>query len=450
MDLRGVFEPIDRVRLNVFHWRAMITTGMGVFTDGYDLSSIGIVLNLVATSLGIEGNVLWISLITGSAFIGAVLGAITFGILANRGRKTFYGVDVALLTVGALLQAFVTTPLQLFIVRLLVGFGTGADYVLSPLIMAEHSNARDRGKLLTLGFGFVWGLGATLAAAIYLALQNFVPPDMLWRIVLALGAVPAASVIYLRRKIPETARYVARIRGDAGWLSDIIREISGEEVRVDADLRDNVSYMAYLGAYWKVIAIASALWFLFDIVAYAGTLFGPTEIARSMGIYNPAMFQIIIESLFIVPGALIAAALVDRVGRKPLQTIGFTGMGLSLILFALVGMGNYMLRLFLYGLETLAAQAGPGSISAVGMLGVELAPTKIRSIAQAITVAAGRIGAAVTSFVFPYLFHTYGLSFAITFLSIVSFIAAILTMVGVPETKGKPLEEISGEVKFVK
>ena len=89
MDLSKIFEPIDEKKFDIFHWKAMITTGMGVFTDGYDLSSIGIVLGLVLASLGIKGNLLWESLIAGSALMGAAIGSIIFGILANKGRKTF-------------------------------------------------------------------------------------------------------------------------------------------------------------------------------------------------------------------------------------------------------------------------------------------------------------------------------------------------------------------------
>ncbi|MEM3972420.1 MAG: MFS transporter [Saccharolobus sp.] len=449
MDLRKIFEPIDEKKFDIFHWKAMITTGMGVFTDGYDLSSIGIVLGVVLASLGIKGNLLWESLIAGSALMGAAIGSIIFGILANKGRKTFYGVDVALLTIGALLQAFVQTPLELVIVRFLVGLGTGADYVLSPLIMAEHANAKDRGKLIALGFGFIWGLGATTAAGLYLLLSNFVSPDLLWRIVLAAGAIPAASVIYLRRKIPETARYLARIKGDTKKLSEVIKTISGKNASINVNTKDNLSFKTYFKGQWLLFLTACLLWFLYDIVTYAGILFGPTKIAASIGIHNPAIFQFITEFGFTVPGALIAVAFIDRVGRKPLQTIGFIGMALSLLVFSLIPTAYLAtFGLLLYGLNLLSQQAGPGSISASGMLGVELAPTKVRSIVQALTVASGRIGATLTSFVFPYLFATYGLTFAIGFLSAISFIAAILTMLIIPETKGKPLEEASQEVKY--
>ena len=96
---------------------------------------------------------LWLGLLTGSALISAIAGALLFGFLANKGRKKFYGIDVALMTVGALLQGFVTSPLELVLARTILGLGVGADYVLSPTIMAEHSNAKDRGKVIALGFG---------------------------------------------------------------------------------------------------------------------------------------------------------------------------------------------------------------------------------------------------------------------------------------------------------
>jgi len=136
------------------------------------------------------------------------LGAIFFGILANKGRKTFYGVDVALITIGATLQAFVSSPVELALVRFLVG--TGADYMLSSMIMAEHSNAKDRGKLIALGFGMMWSLGAVTASLLYLGISPLVSTNVLWRIILAAGVLPAASVIYLRRKVPETSRFLLR------------------------------------------------------------------------------------------------------------------------------------------------------------------------------------------------------------------------------------------------
>ncbi|EZQ09963.1 MFS transporter [Candidatus Acidianus copahuensis] len=456
--MKGIFEPLDAKKLSWFHLKSMITTGLGVFTDGYDLSSVGIVLLLVLGSFGItKGSSdysLWISLISGMALAGAAVGAVIFGQLSNRGRKTFYGIDVALMTIGAVAQAFVSTPFELVLTRFILGLGIGADYVLSPLIMAEHSNAKDRGKIIALGFGLFWGFGATTAAIIYLALSSLgIPADIIWRIVLAAGAIPAVSVIYLRRKIPETSRYLARIKGDAEKFKEVVKEITGNEIKVSSNLKDVMSSSTYFKTFWKTFLAACVLWFLFDIVAYSSILFGPSLIAKGLGI-NPGIFQLLIEALFVVPGGMIALTFIDRIGRRPLQIIGFIGMGLSLASFALYkdlsgAAFSASIAFVLYALQHVASQSGPGSISAAGMLGVELAPTKVRGTVQSLTVASGRTGATLTSFVFPALFAIYGESFAITFLSVIAFIAAIITLLFIPETKDKPLEESSKEVSVL-
>lgn len=452
--MKSPFRPLDEKNLDFFHVKNLFTTGMGVFTDGYDLSSVGIVLALALNSFGVKSLTgLQSQLLAGSALIGATLGAIIFGVLSNKGRKTYYGIDVTLMTIGAILQAFVTNIDQLILARFFLGIGIGADYVLSPMIMGEHSNAKDRGKVMALGFGLFWGFGATTAAALYLALTPFLTPDLIWRVVLAAGAVPAALVIYLRRKIPETARFLGRIKGSKEETEEVIREITRENVSMTQDLRDNVSFSRYFSMNFSKILAACLLWFLFDIVVYSGILFGPTLIARKLSL-TPYDFQFLIEGLFTIPGGVVALLTLDRVGRKPMQSLGFVGMAVALTSFgfyeAQAGKAfNPALGLLLYGMYNFMSQAGPGSVSASGVLGVELAPTKIRGMVQALTVASGRIGAALTAFVFPSIFAAYGSTFAVYFLGGVAAVSAIVTMIGVPETKGKPLEESSGETQVL-
>lgn len=427
---------------------------MGVFTDGYDLSSIGIVLALALHSFGVEHLAgIEASLMTGSALAGAAVGALLFGWLANKGRKRFYGLDVAILAVAALAQAFVPSVAWLIAVRFILGLGTGADYVLSPLILGEHANAQDRGKSLALGFSLMWGVGASFASVLFLILHSAgVSTDLIWRIVLAGGAIPAAAVIYLRRKLPETARYAGRVVGDlegvhAAARSAGVTQLADIQVQVD-----HTPMITYFQRHWPTFAAACALWFLFDIVIYASILFGPSLLAQRVGL-NPGVFQLMNFLVFIVPGGIIGALLTDRIGRKPLQAAGFTGMALMLFGYGLYSNSDIaaasagaMLGITLFGLFNLFSQAGPGSVSAGGLLGAELAPTKVRGLVQGLTVAAGRIGALLTAFLFPALFHNYGAGFALNFLAVVSLIAAVLTVVGIHETKRLGLEHASREL----
>jgi MFS family permease len=443
------FKQLDEQPFKRFHWLAVFTTGMGVFTDGYDLSSIGIVLPLVLTSFGVAHvSSIQGAALAGSALVGASVGALLFGLLAHGGRKKFYGIDVTIMAIAAVAQIFTTSVWALVAVRFILGVGVGADYVLSPTIMAEHANRRDRGRKIGIGFGVMWSSGALAAALLTLGLQSAgVAPGMVWRIVLAFGAVPALSVLYLRRRMPETARYLARLADDAKGAAAVVQHVSGEPAAL-LPRRDERSFSEVFARHARPIFATALLWMVFDIVAYSGTLFGPSLIAKGLGV-SATTFAIGMSVLFGLPGALIAAmALIDRIGRKPLQSLGFFGAGIMLILFASLHEVVLAVPAFgfvLYGLYTLAL-AGPNIVSGTGILGVELAPTRIRTIGQAISVTGGRIGASITAFLFPLVFARTGIVGAIYTMAGFSLLGAVLTVWLVPETARQSLEEINNDV----
>jgi MFS family permease len=444
----NAFDGLDEKPLSRFHLLAMLTTGMGVFTDGYDLSSIGLVLVPVLASFGIDHiSGVQSGLLTGSALVGSALGAVVFGFLAQRGRKRFYGVDVGIMAIAALAQAFAPNLWALIGIRFVLGIGVGADYVLSPTIMAEHANRRDRGKKLGFGFGAMWGFGAIAAALVLVVLKSLgVPPDLEWRIVLGAGAVPALSVYLLRRRMPETARFLARVEGDGAGARRVIEDITGAAAPV-APLADTRGWRDLLARHLRGVLGAALLWLIYDVVLYSGVLFGPSVIASGMGMTEIA-FTLWSYALFMTPGTLLGCALVDRVGRRKLTALGFGVSGLALVGFA-PALGRAaaapVLGFAMFGLYNFAISVGPGAISGAGLLGVELAPTRIRSIAQAITVVGGRIGATIAAFVFPELLGVVGAAGMMLVLAAVSLAGAALTFLVVPETSGRSLEEINDD-----
>src|SRR5262245_18767946 len=85
------FAAIDEQRMQAFHWRAMLTTGLGVFCDGYDISSIALVRALALHSYGVaKMTSIEAGALTASALVGSMLGALIFGALGQLGRKRFY------------------------------------------------------------------------------------------------------------------------------------------------------------------------------------------------------------------------------------------------------------------------------------------------------------------------------------------------------------------------
>ncbi len=186
---------------------------------------------------------------------------------------------------------------------------------------------------------------------------------------------------------------------------------------------------------------------IYDLVVYSAILFGPNLIARGLGM-NGAVFNIWLEVAFVIPASVgMSWWMIDRLGRKPLQVWGFAASAVVLVIFALLKVklaGAPMLAFIAYGLFNVT-QTGPGLVSGAGVYGVELAPTRIRTVAQSITVAGGRIGAAISGFAFPMLFGRIGEVGAVLILAGLSLLGAVCTQFMVPETRARSLEDINRE-----
>ncbi|MFI4935253.1 MAG: MFS transporter [Caulobacterales bacterium] len=442
------FLALDEQPMRAFHWKTMLTTGLGVFCDGYDISAITLVLGLTLQSYH-AGKVASVAggELASAAVIGSMFGALIFGALGQKGRKRFYGFDVLVLGVAALAQAFMPNLLSLIVCRFILGIGVGGDYVLSPMIMGEHANRKDRGKALGLGFGAMWPLGALAAAVFELLLTSFhVRSDLVWRLVLAGGTVPALGVMYFRRTMPETARFLARVAQDKAQAEAVTQEVSGVTVTA-ASAVDRRPLRQVFAAHARHIFAAALLWLVYDLMVYAGVLFGPGLIAESLGI-QPAVYSIMTELIFILPATVLMAwFLIDRAGRKPMQVWGFFASAGVLALFAVLRStpgSSALVAYLVVGLFNVTQQ-GPGLVSGSGIYGVELSPTSIRSLAQGITVIGGRLGASISTFAFPVMVGTVGLVGSMWTLAGIAVVGGILSQLLVPETGSRSLEDINAE-----
>ena len=443
------FAVLDEQKFSAFHWRAILVTGLGVFCDGYDISSIALVLTSVLASFHVAHHDVPImkAWLAAGALVGSMAGALAFGLLAQKGRKRFYGVDALILGVAALAQAFMPSVWLLVACRFVLGIGVGADYVLSPTIMAEHSNRKDRGKAIGLGFGTMWPIGALTAALFKLLLDSFhVPPDLVWKLVLAGGAIPALGVMYFRRRMPESARFLARVAADQPAAQAAMAEAAGLATAPPPAI-DTRPFWQVFRQHARLIFAGALLWMIYDLVVYAAILFGPDIIAQNLGI-QASIYQILTELIFVIPPSILMSwFIIDRIGRKPLQVWGFLAGAAILGVFAWMRSVPAIPALWAYIVFGLfnVAQTGPGLVSGAGVYGVELAPTRIRSVAQSITVIGGRIGAAISGFVFPLLNAQLGFVWTIAGLAVLSLIGGIASQLLVPETSSRSLEEINLE-----
>ena len=430
-------------------WRSVLISGMGVFSDGYNLYSLSLMIYTI--SQFIPMNKITEGLLVAGSYLGAAASALLFGLISDlEGRKKMYGVDVTLMAIGAGLQALSQNYTELFLSRLLLGMGIGADYVLSPVIVAENAEKEKRGKAMVITFAVMWGLGAVLAAFVD-QLTLGLPSTLAWRIVLGFGAIPALSVILARRRLSETILFLSKVKPDERE----IKSLENEGIKVNVNV-DKTSFKDRFSSSIFLIVVSAILWLLYDIYSSTFAIYGPITIAYNLGI-TPIMFTYIAQFFAGIPGQLICIFLIDKIGRKPLIVIGYAGVSLWLILYSLllldpaifglpkmtklVGEGA-VLGLTFYMLNYLFSAMGPASIIGSGMVTPELVHTKVRGTSQAISVAVDRTASATVISLFPSLVSIIGLGGMVAIYGIVALLSALITVFLIPETKGKELDTI--------
>ena len=331
---KDLIAALDEASLSRFHMRAVVVSGMGFFTDAYDLFVIGIASALITNEWGLSSGRL--ALLNSTMLAAAFLGAFVFGRLADVvGRKRVYWMVAAIMIVGALGSALSPSYWVLIAFRFLLGFGVGGDYPVSAVLMSEYANRKDRGKLVGMVFS-TQALGLIVGPLIALALLGAGASDNLaWRVLLGLGAVPAAAVIYLRSRMPESPRYQMQVQGKGEQAASQISEFTGGRVNGNGAgaSRQQMGLRAFLTdrRYLILLAGTAGTWFLLDYAYYGNTISTP----QILGLISPhasTMTKIAIQlAIFVVaavPGYVLAITHLDRIGHRRLQLVGFAVMAL--------------------------------------------------------------------------------------------------------------------------
>jgi PHS family inorganic phosphate transporter-like MFS transporter len=308
--------------------------------------------------------------------------------------------------------------------------------------------------------------------------------DKSWRIVIGFGAVPACFALYYRITIPETPRYTFDVKQDIEKAqADILAYVNNKKDgivdpitqqttknRIGKNLSSPKASWPDVFAYFsqwqnfKVIFGTTTSWFFLDLAFYGLTLNNSTVLsaigyADGSTIYenlrNTAVGNLILVCAGSIPGYWLSVATIDTIGRKPIQIIGFIFLT---IIFVVIGFAYETLSkgalLALYILAQLFFNFGPNTTTFI--IPGECFPTRYRSTGHGLSAAAGKIGAIIAQVIAqplltrgavpdcsgtacsPWLNHLMQIFALFMFCgTIVSFL--------VPETRGRTLEELSGE-----
>ncbi|KAM7507722.1 hypothetical protein LguiA_018175 [Lonicera macranthoides] len=506
-----VLSLLDSAKTQLYHFKAIVIAGMGFFTDAYDLFCISLVTKLLGRIYFTEEGAKkpgslppnLAAAVNGVALCGTLAGQLFFGWLGDKmGRKRVYGVTLLLMVFCSIASGLsfgsganqVIGTLCFF--RFWLGFGIGGDYPLSATIMAEYSNKKTRGAFIAAvfamqGFGILaGGAFAIVISAIFRALYpskpymvdplHSIPPqaDYIWRIILMIGALPAALTYYWRMKMPETARYTALVAKNATKACEDMSKVLNVEIEANIENKDeetnafSLFSSQFLCRHGLHLLGTTTTWFLLDIAYYSQNLF-QKDIFSAVGwlppakelsaideLYKIAVAQSLIALCGTVPGYWFTVALIDHIGRFTIQLLGFFFM--TVFMFALaIPYHHWTLKanktgfVVMYGLTFFFANFGPNATTFV--LPAEIFPARFRSTCHGISAAAGKAGAIIGAFGFLYAAQNQdkakadagypagiGMRNSLLVLGGISLIGLLCTFL-VPESKGKSLEEMSRE-----
>lgn len=452
-----VLSRLDDAKITRLHWKIMFISGMGFFTDAYDLFIIGVVMELLKQEWHVspvaEG------LVTSTALLASAVGAVLFGRVADMlGRKRIYGYEVLVLAIGAIASALSPGIWWLIAFRVILGLGIGGDYPVSSTIMAEYSSKRTRGMMVTLVFtmqaaGLI--IGPLLAAAlVYSGLSH----GFVWRLLLGLGALPALAVFQMRRHLAETPRYLLYAGDHEGFAQSadhVLSEQQGLRAGAAPDRQTQRAKTSFREGFHllmsrRYLALrligASLAWAFMDFAYYGNTVSSPLvlkSIAPTASLFSRLIIQLMIFTVAAAPGYVLAAVTVDNIGRKSIQTIGFAMMAVAFAVMALIPGIEHLVVPFVivYGVSYFFTEFGPNSTTF--LYPAEIFPVAARTTGHGIASAAGKIGGFVGVFLFPILLRWHGLLSAELAAASVSVLGLIVTLTMLPETKGRSLEELS-------
>lgn len=421
---------LDDVPLNGFHCKIAALTFGAHFTEGYALGTLGYALPSLTQPLKL--NPIWTGLIGSSALIGIFFGSLLFGWLSDRiGRQKIFLLSFLIITAAAFGQFYVNSALALCVLRALLGFGMGGDFVVGHAILAEFSPRKHRGMLLG-SFSVIWTVGYVVANIIGMAFVQSSPDA--WRWLLASAGVPALIVLVLRMGTPESPRWLLG-KGRLSEAQAIVRRYFGGHVRLDTS---KMPARPRAGGFARLFrkdlvrrTLFNCIFFVCLVIPYFAIYTFLPDILKLLHLNEDNDADLLLNG-FLVIGAIIGIWLTISLPRRVFLIGSFAVTCASLLALSLLPPSSTTALIVAFGLFTLVMSAVS---NLVGVFPPECFPTEVRACGVGLAIACSRLGSAIGTFLLPVGVARFGFQPAMMLLAVVLLIGMLVSIAWAPETR---------------
>lgn len=456
-------RSIDRIPFGRTHITVILLVAAGMIFDIFESNALGEAGPLIIQSFHITSAEL--ALIGSCTYVGLALGAYLAGILSDlRGRKFSLILNLVVYTVGGLLCAFAPNAEVLAGARFIVGLGLGGELAVGIALVSEIVPSKKRAgsvAFLNVASGGLGNMIAPAYAALVLVVLGdfFGGPTTSWRWMFGLLLIPVLLVLVIRRRMPESPRYLLRrgrvaeankvlfrladgkvseaelaISSDADTETGVIRQLRVEKVSLLEIFRGKLlrRTITASGGYFFVVAAQMALL----------TLMPSFLVARGSTLGQSLLYTLIMQT-----GSLLGALTAVFTARYPRKAVLVTASILGCVDGVLWGLttgsdAGVLVFGFLFQFFTLLVT------TTIWSWAPELFPTRVRGFGISFVKGTGGVGIIVIPPLIALIFGAAGLAGVFIAMAIMFACIAVLAVFGV-ETRGTVLEEVNEEQQSV-
>ncbi|TDB91101.1 MFS transporter [Actinomadura sp. KC216] len=427
---------IDDAPLTAFHRKLTMFCSGGPFLDGFALGVIGFALPQIADQWQLSGT--WQGILAVAPLLGvpAVIGV---GYLTDLlGRRIMYVADIAAITLLCVAQFFVTGPVQLLVLRVLLGIAIGADYPIASSLLAEFAPRKARAKLIGLQT-IMWTAGNAAAYLVGAALLQL--GTEAWRWILLSPAVIGALLAILRIGTPESPRWLIS-KGRTDEALSVVQKVYGPHATLDGIGEESTPTslkLIFRSPYFKRTIFVGTFWACSITPVYAIYAFAP-KLLEAFDLSGQGAVDVgsVLVGVFFLVGTIFATVVSDRLPRRTLLIWPFMIASAALLALGAFADATAIVVVVLFAVYAMAI-GGPTILQWI--YPNEIFPTEIRATAFSIGLSISRVGTILGTFAVPLLLDHTGISGTMIIVGVISAVGAVCSLVMAPETHGRPLTE---------